>query len=576
MREKRKLLTSKVSCVQNQQESIIQASNKDIIPSLHRNVLSWGVWRGQEEKESVSLRAIPHSAYSQTADSESYSGGSNLFRTASVPDVMGRSPKTAFSSLTITARKVLPSLSTSQDPVCTSTPTQPVKVSMPPKLPETFGGRALSISTNTKRVSNSQPNVCRQNPTIVTPNEFRQAYSPADGLAVSDRGKRIAQLEQCRLSYTEANRKQAVIGGSLMNLSSQPSYRSCIHLEVPLRTTSSVVFLVKSLSISFVEPEGRRVGQSTLYRSTLSVRLGVSSCHRSSTDKPAKTNKGYRRPRAATLGRNKRNGRESGLGHCRGPLSKHWGRRVEQIAPAHGVNIKPDDSDTQHHSPTLGLLSFRGPCPSNTRAGRQKGNADEAAFPTQSNIRHRQHTSNIGPVNSRTWTKQAGSNKTEDQQEHDCSTEPQRVSALDKTCSRLKADSLEDPPKTLSLKEALELFRPDFISRSQGRVRRLEQRARRRRALQDSNPDLVKGHREDQCKQKRNCTTPDPLSDNLFKPRERSISGREMQLRSRRIYNKLPEMTKKKEEEKKRAVSQTNRLRAEVFKKRLLDHILQR
>ncbi|KAM7385462.1 hypothetical protein PAMP_001545 [Pampus punctatissimus] len=36
-----------------------------------------------------------------------------------------------------------------------------------------------------------------------------------------------------------------------------------------------------------------------------------------------------------------------------------------------------------------------------------------------------------------------------------------------------------------------------------------------------------------------------------------------MQLRSRRIYNKLPEVTKKKEEEKKRAVSQTNRLRAE-------------
>ncbi|KAM9848022.1 (E2-independent) E3 ubiquitin-conjugating enzyme FATS [Aulostomus maculatus] len=124
--------------------------------------------------------------------------------------------------------------------------------------------------------------------------------------------------------------------------------------------------------------------------------------------------------------------------------------------------------------------------------------------------------------------------------------------------------------------EALELFRPDFISRSQSRVRRLEQRAMRRRALQDSNPDLVQGLREDRGKQKKNCTTPHPLSDNLFKPRERSISGREMQWRSRRIYNKLPEVTKKKEEEKKRAVSQTNRLRAEVFKKRLLDQILQR
>lgn len=61
-------------------------------------------------------------------------------------------------------------------------------------------------------------------------------------------------------------------------------------------------------------------------------------------------------------------------------------------------------------------------------------------------------------------------------------------------------------------KEALELFRPDFISRSQGRLRRLEQRARRRRTLQESNPDLVQGLREDRGKLRRNCTTPDPLS----------------------------------------------------------------
>lgn len=40
-----------------------------------------------------------------------------------------------------------------------------------------------------------------------------------------------------------------------------------------------------------------------------------------------------------------------------------------------------------------------------------------------------------------------------------------------------------------------------------------------------------------------------------------------------RIYNKLPEVTKKKEEEKKRAVSQTNRLRVEAFKKVDMWHI---
>lgn len=34
-----------------------------------------------------------------------------------------------------------------------------------------------------------------------------------------------------------------------------------------------------------------------------------------------------------------------------------------------------------------------------------------------------------------------------------------------------------------------------------------------------------------------------------------------------RIYKKLPEVTKKKEDEKKKLVSQTNRLKAEIFKK---------
>ncbi|CDQ60817.1 unnamed protein product [Oncorhynchus mykiss] len=120
------------------------------------------------------------------------------------------------------------------------------------------------------------------------------------------------------------------------------------------------------------------------------------------------------------------------------------------------------------------------------------------------------------------------------------------------------------------------MFRPDFISRSQGRMRSLEQRARRRKDLQCADLDQVQGLWEEKSRHGRNCTKPHPLSDNLFKPRERTISGKEMQLRSRRIYNKLPEVTKKKEEEKRRVVSQTNRLRAELFKKKLLEQILQR
>lgn len=342
----------------------------------------------------MSLRAITHTAYSKTADS----GVSNLSRTASVPNVVGISPEAPFSSVSIAARKVLQSRSISQDPEYPSTPAQHVKVSPPTTLPETFGRRASAIPTSTMRVSIPRPDVCRQNPAIVSANEFRQAFSPADGLAVSDRGKRKAQAVQCRLSHTEGDRQQGVIAGSLMKLSSQPSYRSCIHLEVPVRSISSAVFLDKLLSISLVELEGGRAGQPTLYRSTLFVRLGVSSCRRSSADsKPAKSNDGYRRPRPAMLDHSMHNGGRSGLGHCRGPLSKSCRCKVEEIAPTQGVNSKADDSDTRRRSDTLGLLSFRGPSPSNTKAGWQKGNADEAAFLTRSNFRRRQHTSNIGP-----------------------------------------------------------------------------------------------------------------------------------------------------------------------------------
>ncbi|XP_074532548.1 uncharacterized protein LOC141795529 isoform X2 [Halichoeres trimaculatus] len=355
-----------------------------------------------------------------------------------------------------------------------------------------------------------------------------------------------------------------------MDLSSQLSFRSCVHLEVPLRSASSVVFLDKSLCIPLKDLSGRRGSQPTVFRSTFSVRLCGSSCRSSSSNnKSAKMNLGYGRLRSGSYKQNKH---ESNSNHCGVPPLKHRGDKVEKTVPACGVNRNAYGSDTQHrHGATSGLLSFRGPSYSHTTAGRQKGNADEAAFPVQSNIKQRQCTFNTHRVDSRTWSKQTQSNKTKEPHKGDSTPEPQKVFILE-NLSRPKADSLAEATQTLSLKEALELFRPDFISRSQGRVRRLEQRTMRRRALQESSPDLVQDLREEGCRQRKKCTTPDPLSDNLFKPRERSISGKEMQLRSRRIYNKLPEVTKKKEEAKKRAVSETNRLRAE----RLLDQILQR
>lgn len=348
----------------------LKASSQDIAASLHRNVPSWGVWRGQGKEESEAVR---HSGYSQTTAPGSHAGVANFVRAAGVPDVDERIPKAAFSSITLAAQKVLPAHSTSQD-----APTQ-------------HGGKSTSMPRGTTRVSNSPANVRRLKPAVVMANELRQLYSPADGLAAQDGGKRRVQVVQ---SSSEGERQRDPTADSLTELSSRPPYRSCIHLQVPVRSACSAVFLDKSLSISLGELKETGPGQPTLCRSTLSVRLSVSSCRRSSAgNKPAKTNEGRRRPRVALLGHKKHNGNESGSGHCRAPLSKHQACKVKQIVPAHGVNSKANESGAQQYSDTLGLLSFRGPSSSNTKAGRQKENADEAALFTRS---HRPHTSTYG------------------------------------------------------------------------------------------------------------------------------------------------------------------------------------
>ncbi|XP_078079566.1 (E2-independent) E3 ubiquitin-conjugating enzyme FATS [Mustelus asterias] len=136
----------------------------------------------------------------------------------------------------------------------------------------------------------------------------------------------------------------------------------------------------------------------------------------------------------------------------------------------------------------------------------------------------------------------------------------------------------------LTLQEALEMYKPDFISRSQKRIQQLEVKTKQRK-VQLANPMKQQRKRMGPPVQntpipspikKRQCTVPHPLSDNLFKPRERMIPSKEMQIRSKRIYDMLPEVKRKKEEEKKKIISQTNRLRAELFKRKLLDQILQR
>ncbi|NXC08682.1 CJ090 protein, partial [Orthonyx spaldingii] len=140
----------------------------------------------------------------------------------------------------------------------------------------------------------------------------------------------------------------------------------------------------------------------------------------------------------------------------------------------------------------------------------------------------------------------------------------------------------ETPAAPWTLREALELHNPQFISRSQQRLKRLEHMVQLRRAQQKEAPPGTpaalarKLSSTPLSSRKRQFTIPDPLSDNLFKPKERVIPEKEMHMRSKRIYDNLPEVKKRQEEKQKRIIIQSNRLRVEMFKKQLLDQLLHR
>ncbi|XP_034040248.1 uncharacterized protein LOC117522935 [Thalassophryne amazonica] len=327
------------------------------------------------------------------------------------------------------------------------------------------------------RVSHSQLGLNSMNPAVLTPKTFGQGTAPANGLVMSDAGKRTAQPLKPSRSYTKA--------GSLSHQIAQPCYRSCIHIVLSLKYMSSVVFLDKSLTISLKELEGRRAIRPILYTSTLSICLGVSSRRtRSTGNKPAKTD-------VAMLDGDKYS-QSASSGQSRGYLSKQRDRKVDPVGSIHGVNSKADDSETQRHSATLGLLSFRAPRPSNTKAVKQKGNADEAAFTTLSNFRHRRHSFNVGPVDSRLWHRQTKSDKIE-WREAVCRSQSLKHHHVyvrrpvfiipDERLNHGRHNQDAQPQNiTLPSQEALELLRPDFISRSQERLRRLEQCVKRRKS----------------------------------------------------------------------------------------------
>ncbi|XP_028991391.1 (E2-independent) E3 ubiquitin-conjugating enzyme FATS [Betta splendens] len=123
----------------------------------------------------------------------------------------------------------------------------------------------------------------------------------------------------------------------------------------------------------------------------------------------------------------------------------------------------------------------------------------------------------------------------------------------------------EGSPAPVSLQEALQRSRPDFVARSQCRVRELERRSRERR---ESGPRT--GAVEQRWTRRGRAAA---LKENALNPSDGAGNGGEMQLGSKRL---LEEVTGKKEDEQKSEPLLSNRQKVALFRKKLLDHLLQR
>ncbi|XP_052030131.1 centrosome-associated protein ALMS1 isoform X2 [Apodemus sylvaticus] len=118
-----------------------------------------------------------------------------------------------------------------------------------------------------------------------------------------------------------------------------------------------------------------------------------------------------------------------------------------------------------------------------------------------------------------------------------------------------------------TLQESLHLHRPDFISRSGERIKRLKLLVQERK-LQN----LFQNEREALF----NTMRPLPRRVLLAVQKNKPIGKKEMIQRTRRIYEQLPEVKKKREEEKRKSEYKSYRLRAQHYKMKVTNHLLGR
>ncbi|XP_072262845.1 centrosome-associated protein ALMS1 [Pyxicephalus adspersus] len=125
-----------------------------------------------------------------------------------------------------------------------------------------------------------------------------------------------------------------------------------------------------------------------------------------------------------------------------------------------------------------------------------------------------------------------------------------------------------------TLQESLKAHRPDFIFQSGERMKRLQLLSKERK-LQS----VFQNEREELFNQAARKGAPSyhaSSTDPRTSQKMKSIPRKEMVQRSKRIYEQLPEVKKRKEEEKRRSEYETYRLKAQLFRKKVTNHILGR
>ncbi|XP_029335042.1 (E2-independent) E3 ubiquitin-conjugating enzyme FATS isoform X2 [Mus caroli] len=472
----------------------------------------------------------------------------------STGDNLGKGSHSGFSSITITARRVGPPASsliwdTFRDPLCPKCKAKNALFQEPPVL-----------ASDAHLCQHNRPFTCTEFP----------SNGSVEGMKVSQAHSRLSARQDYWVPHMNDNEDS-------FSSDNSPSrkvplvFSSCVHLRVSQQCPNAIYYLDKSLSVPLERPQ---IASPKMHRSVLSLSLRCSS-HQLTADGVDSSANGE--PISTALSQELSEGKQDLLGPQWGqPQGGHW-KESPALVPVHlGSGTCPRTGSPPLENVKLADVGR------NQVPGR-KEKEDHATCTSSS------HTNQLS-IHIPGWSYRADYTccdlvvKLKECEKNEDPTVTPEPSPATPSPSTPEGAQSSDPSEdsyepllasSMTLQEALEVHRPQFISRSQERLQKLKRMVQQRKTQQKESLGQKQSLLPVRANKKQ-FTIPHPLSDNLFKPKERCISEKEMHMRSKRIYNNLPEVKKKKEEQKKRMILQSNRLRAEVFKKQLLDQLLQR